>query len=624
MQVSFTPSPFGRPGGPVGRPSFNNIGAHIDLGPQKPQNILPQEQLFFNPSSTQSNKIFIGSENEVTTTTTSSPTTSEEIKTETPAPTTPKRSFPSFPIRGDSLSFKPKLDFSRKTKSTFKFGRQQKSQENVDSEEQDEIVTEQSDVASTEQSSTSQPETSSKKKFFVDLTGGRRLPRVKSNQLFNKRKRPDKERFRLKLAQLKATASTASEPEAVTEAVTEASETTPEPVEVTPVVKKFKNKLRKNPLTFFSKVPDVSFTNTLLKFRSRNKAFGAGKKQVVKDSAPEAEEAAPVTSTEAAAVLSVESELAEDEVEEKRTKSIPPRKASKAPLHSNIRVEFKKQVEEDESDRRGKFFIKPDGRKPRVKSNIRAKFAHRGQHFGGQHPAPASSEEETFDGASSQLDLTPFNKETDKEQEVEDINTEKREVDNNDAPSASPAITNEIIEAVETKPVTPQASHDLPLFPLQPVILNPRQSHREPVSPPERPPLPPAILKHINHITDIRSLPPLPPLFRNKKFRKKVKKVVTTPAPVTEEEVNDENVPTTTSSVSDSLLQQLVIGDNAAQSPSVTSQSSSNISDQVPQVSTPSQTPVSGSNKLSAFRALQQQVKKRDLESSSQLTQDLV
>merc|ERR1711902_293182 len=107
------------------------------------------------------------------------------------------------------------------------------------------------------------------------------------------------------------------------------------------------------------------------------------------------------------------------------------------------------------------------------------------------------------------------------------------------------------------------------------------------------------------------------------KFSKKVKKVVTTPAPVTEEEVNDENVPTTTSSVSDSLLQQLVIGDNAAQSPSVTSQSSSNISDQVPQVSTPSQTPVSGSNKLSAFRALQQQVKKRDLESSSQLTQDL-
>ena len=100
--------------------------------------------------------------------------------------------------------------------------------------------------------------------------------------------------------------------------------------------------------------------------------------------------------------------------------------------------------------------------------------------------------------------------------------------------------------------------------------------------------------------------------------------MVTTPAPVTEEEVNDENVPTTTSSVSDSLLQQLVIGDNAAQSPSVTSQSSSNISDQVPQVSTPSQTPVSGSNKLSAFRALQQQVKKRDLESSSQLTQDLV
>merc|ERR1719480_167954 len=81
--------------------------------------------------------------------------------------------------------------------------------------------------------------------FFVDLTGGRRLPRVKSNQLFNKRKRPDKERFRLKLAQLKATASTASQPEAVTEAVTVARETTPESVEGTPLVSKFKNKLRK-------------------------------------------------------------------------------------------------------------------------------------------------------------------------------------------------------------------------------------------------------------------------------------------------------------------------------------------------------------------------------------------
>ena len=630
LQVSFTPSPFGRPGGPVGRPSFNNIGAHIDLGPQKPQNILPQEQLFFNPSSTQSNKIFIGSENDVTTTT-SSPTTTEEIKTETPAPTTPKRSFPSFPIRGDSLSFKPKLDFSRKTKSTFKFGRQQESQENVNSEEQDEIVTEQSDVASTEQSSTSQPETSSKKRFFVDLTGGRRLPRVKSNQLFNKRKRPDKERFRLKLAQLKATASTAAEPEAVTEAVTEARETTPEPSEVTPIVKKFKNKLRKNPLTFFSKVPDVSFTNTLLKFRSRNKSFGAGKKQVVKDTAPETGddlEPTSVTTTEAAAnVLSVESELAEDEVEVKeKTKPIPPRKDSKAPLHSNIRVEFKKKVEEDdESERRGKFFIKPDGRKPRVKSNIRAKFAHRGQHFGGQqHTAPASSEEETFDGASSHLDLTPFNKETDEAPEVEDVNTEKREVNNNDAPGPSPAITNEIVDAAETKPVKPQASHNVPLFPLQPVILNPRQSHREPAPSPERPPLPPAILKHISHITDIRSLPPLPPLFRNKKFNKKVKKVVTTPATVTEELANDENVPTTTSSVSDSLLQQLVIGDDTAQSASVTSHSSSHNSDQDPQVSTPSQTPVSGSNKLSAFRALQQQVKKRDLESSSQLTKDLV
>merc|ERR1719422_2113459 len=218
-QVSFTsPNPFGGPGDRSGgRPSFNNIGAHIDLGPQKPQ--IPLDQSFFNPSSTVSNKIFIGSLDETTTPLTTEPSspstttgTVEEIKTEAPTVVTPKRNFPSFPIRGggDSLSFKPKLDFSRKTKSSFKFGRQPAEAQDHDGDEKEEKVTEQSDIASTVQSTTttSKPETSSKR-FFVDLTGGK-VPRVKSNLLFNKRKRPNKERFRLKLEKLQQKAATES------------------------------------------------------------------------------------------------------------------------------------------------------------------------------------------------------------------------------------------------------------------------------------------------------------------------------------------------------------------------------------------------------------------------------
>ena len=112
VQVSFTsPNPFG-PSPAGGRPSFNNIGAHIDLGPQK-----PADQLLFI-SSTVSNKIVIGSEEEPTTPLPSLPTRPAKIDFSS------GRNFPSFPIRGDGApSIKSKLDFSRRNKPTFKFAK---------------------------------------------------------------------------------------------------------------------------------------------------------------------------------------------------------------------------------------------------------------------------------------------------------------------------------------------------------------------------------------------------------------------------------------------------------------------------------------------------------------------
>ena len=577
--------------------------------------------MFFNPSTTVSNKIVIGAE-DVDLTTAAPPTTASSEDTATAAPAlapavTPQRNFPSFPIRGDTSDlFKPKLDFSRKTKSSFKFSRQP---ETPDVEEKEESVTEQSDIAPVTEQSVTEPETTSKR-FFVDLTGGR-SPRVKSNQLFNKRKRPDKERFRLKLAQLQATATTAAEPatatDPVTEEATEPGQTLPTSA---PAPNKFKIRNRKKPLTFFGKVPDVSFTNTLLKFRNRNKAFGGSKRTTTAAAITSQDntEADATTTETPASVLSVEAELAEEEEPQQKvtigTKFPTVRKANKAPANGNIRVEFKKQVD-TQTGARGKFFIKPDGRKPRVKSNIRAKFAHRGQHFG-QIPAAAedtapgaatSSEEETFDGASSQLDLTPFNKvtDTDKDQAAaEGVNTEKREVNNAEAPnkvSAAPALPAVAAPA--------QFSHELPLFPLQPVILNPRQQRTERPPPP---PLPAAILNHINHITDIRSLPPLPPLFRNKK--KQVSKVKKQEAPPSEEKVNEAHkdiiTPPATNPTS-SLLEQLVEGETSAAPPSPAPALSSSA------VAPASESPSSSvTNKLSAFRALQQQVEKKEAESS--------
>ena len=470
--------------------------------------------------------------------------------------------------------------------------------------EREDVVKEQSDITSTEQSTTSQPETSSKR-FFVDLTGGKQ-PRVKSNLLFNKRKfQGDKERFRKKLANLKAKASSppSTEPTSTTDSTTTTISITDVPTTSQETVTKFK--LRKKPLTFFRKVPDVSFTNALLKFKTRNKNKLLKNLKKPVDVVETTTEQQVDTTTASENLLSVETELEDDIQTNQASKpKLPPvRKASKAPANVNIRVEFKKKVEDEKSGIRGKFFINPDGRKPRVKSNIRAKFAHRGQHFGqpAQTETQESKEQETFDGASSQLDLTPF-KENIEESAEADI-TEKREVNIAEAPTAALvneiSDTNDIKEEIKSKSPPPalQFSHELPLFPLQPVILNPRQSHTT-----EKPPLPASIMKHINHITDIRSLPPLPPLF-NKRFSKKIAS-----------RKNKEPEKINEISTKNSLLEQLVVNENSQSAPAPVESVKSIKSESVSQLQSPSEPSIIGKNKLSAFRALQKQVEKKSEE----------
>ena len=611
FQVSFTsPSPFGH--GPAGRrPSFNNIGAHIDLGPTKPQKILNPESLLFI-SSTVSNKIVIGSEEEITTTAAPAPTETE--KTE-PAliDLSPGRNFPSFPIRGDdSPSIKPKLDFSRRNKATFKFGKSTPVNEEAE-EEREENVTEQNEFSSTAKqvptttTTTTPAETPSKNQFVVTKSQPRgKFPRVKSNLLFN---RKNKERFRLKLAQLsgrKSTTATATSTSSTTTSDPTLNPTSSPPADIPAPTKgslfspRKKFNLRKKQQSFF-KVPNVSITNSLLKFRNRAK-FNS-QTETEETDARETTVAGEV-STES--VLSVEAELEEEEERKPSVQLGDPvdhvRKAQQAPPNGNIRVEFKKKTAELTGNR-GRFFINPDGRKPRVKSNIRAHLANRGHHFAGQHQAEDSVE--TFDGASSQLDLTPFN-------------NIKREVDNAEAPGEVDVLSNhnQIIEPEPTKPVPTKPvptkpikpvkplTFALPLLPLEPVILNPRQASRSNNNN-KKPPLPPAILKHINHITDIRSLPPLPPNINLSLPKRPTKATPVLEARIFAEEAGARQGGQT------GLLDQIVVESPASPSP---------LREETPGQALPTApfTTAGAGNKLSAFRALQQQVERREEVNSSQ------
>jgi len=656
-QVSFTsPNPFG-PGGPSGRPSFNNIGAHIDLGPQKPQKILEPEQLFFI-SSTISNKIFIGAEEETTTPTpvlNDGGNTGIKIVNNFKSGT---RNFPSFPIRSGvsgAFPFKPKPDFSRRNKAPFRFGlnSDKKEQSKISAEENESDETTEEIVSTTESTTTTTTTTESAlPKLSIPLKKfNRKSPRVKSNLLFNRKNRPVKNRFAQKLSFSTTEITPSDKPEVAEQLETETeteipAEETPtessteaeEAVAQTQRTRKHRFQTR-NKFSPLSRVPNISATNSLLSKRKfRGRSFGNLRKEAPKEEIETVTEAhiedsaEEITTTEQSLeenILSVESELLDDAENEENDISIEeqavtekkkPRKkwpsvkkANRAPPNANIRVEFKKKTAAE--NKLTGFFVKPDGRKPRVKSNIRAKFAHRGQQFGHQHDNAANGfrhstkvEKETFDGASSQLDLTPF-------EVSEEDNTEKREVNIADAPF-SPALLNHIIHSKDEKHMDKQNSFPLPL---QPVILNPRQLRDQ------KPSLPPAILQHISHITNINSLPPLPSFTRTPKVsgaRKTKQKnhgqfsfSIKQPAGVKILEDNtsddkDEELQLTQQQPSNSpstLLEQIVTNTNE-NSQLLKSESLPNKSPKI--VEKP--TSPGFKNKLSAFRALQKQIEKSD------------
>jgi len=674
-QVSFTsPNPFG-PGGPSGRPSFNNIGAHIDLGPQKPQKILEPEQLFFI-SSTVSNKIFIGSEEETTTPSSVKKNEAKDKIIKVPDFKALNRNFPSFPIRGGAggFPFKPKPDFSRRNKSPFRFG---KNSENIETPEEVSEDAPVEEISSTEATTTTTTTTTESIKSQVKLSipikkFNRKSPRVKSNLLFNRKNRPVKNRFAQKLASSITFKPSTETPEDNKENIENDSPVTLAPVdesdfEATTETKtvdieqpakkpkhRFQNRKKFSPL---SRVPDVSITNGLLsKRRFRGRSFGRPEEEVkeeitetVTEDHTHKEEGEIVTISPVVKenILSVASELSDDteneeeqapiedasKIEKKRPRKKWPhvKKANRAPPNANIRVEFKKKseadIQEDKIKLKG-FFVKPDGRKPRVKSNIRAKFANRGQQFGHQHDNAANGfrhstkvEEETFDGASSQLDLTPFDG-------PEEDNTEKREVNIADAPF-SPALLNQILQK-DGDEKHMEKDHSFPL-PLQPVILNPRQSRNQ------KPSLPPAILQHISHITNIKSLPPLPSFTKAPKSKpvEQVKQKQPeqysfstkqpTEAKVLGDNTTDDNdrvlqlTPGQPSNSPSALLEQIVANTNENLQLSV--------SERLP-IKSPKliekPTESGFKNKLSAFRALQKQIEKSDESSDSKVNTDYI
>merc|ERR1719370_2522847 len=179
------------------------------------------------------------------------------------------------------------------------------------------------------------------------------------------------------------------------------------------------------------------------------------------------------------------------------------KKAKAAPPNGNIRVEFKKASAVAAEEGSKPTFVKPDGRKPRVKANIRTRKAHRGifgqpqletSVTGFHHSTKVTTNEEAFAEASSQLALAPPY--TGEEQEETEDNTEKREV--------NVASGLNVVDDVDVH-TKPDAQSFIHLPNLQPVILNSRQDRRS-----QGPPLPPDVLARIQHITDIHNLPPLP------------------------------------------------------------------------------------------------------------------
>ena len=413
------------------RPSFSNIGNNIDLGPRK--FLSPDQPVFV--TSTESNKIFIGASEETTV----------EQATST---TVGKKPFPSFPIRG---GLGPLTFPSRAKPGFFASKPLVENKQNVSAKIfETEITTEELELATTTPSS---PPTASRFKSPAALSSrfkpfNRFAASAKGsfNSFFN-RKRPGAQVETTEVQTETETEPTVTEnletdsqfdvtTEAILSPVTEnletiETDTRKDAEEITTQI----SSLRKSPFNFRPKLGLKTKTGGRIRPLNRE----------VKEPEPEYTTEGIVSSVDPvieqvteSSVLSVESELfleeellneipsgdSKDETQPEATgfRRFPGVQKARQPPNANVRVEFKKAPSQPEEQGK-KFFVKPDGRRPRVKSNIRARLANKGQFLFdksepiGFHHSTKVDEEFEFNG--------------DPELEHKD-NTEKREINPND------------------------------------------------------------------------------------------------------------------------------------------------------------------------------------------------
>ena len=412
------------------RPSFNNIGNDIDLGPKK--FLSPNGQVFV--TSTQSNKIFIGS--------------SEDPTPFSALPALDKRTFPSFPIRGKSGS----LSFPFRPKS-FPSSQPTAAAATVDdsAENKSQKVSEITPVTSP---STAKPTTRNNpfragNRNFKSLFNRKRGESSTKNSFKPIKADPTPESVADEAATEVFTTAvdaesqeTAATTESIARQTTETqSTTTRKRFSFNSGSRSFRGGFRGRGRKEGNKVSKTTTTTTTVRPRvakSTTEAFAPTITTLPPSPTPEVTESS---------VLSVETELEEDneidneilDIEEpkenprkgfRRFSGV--KKANRSPVNGNIRVEFKKapafneevlEESEEENDTPKKFFVKPDGRKPRVKSNIRARLAHKGR-FGVQESGSLTG----FRHSTKVHDLD-FNGDP----ELEHVdNTEKREISHAD------------------------------------------------------------------------------------------------------------------------------------------------------------------------------------------------
>ena len=429
------------------RPQFNNIGNHIDLGPKK---FFSGNSVFV--TSTESNKIFIGSQD--------SEEDFEDSKPEITAPAEEenKRQFPSFPSRGKlgalSFPFRPK-PFGATT-STAATSTSEQKQDNNNSFEVTPFTTAGPSPTTTTTSTTTQFEPTSATRFnpFAKNRG-------RFNNFFNRNRQPEQPSSSVEPVTDDNTNNVNSneEPEAFTteEANSPTTLSSQAPTESTTT-----NNNRRFPFNIRQNLLNFKPFNTNTRSRARTelvKETSAKTVEPQEEQTPEIITETPIASVsgllEEGSFEDVEeaNEIDESFEDESENDNAPNRfrinrpgigkkpagfkrfggvkKARQPPPNANIRVEFAKanieeSEEEDDSVPR-KFFVRPDGRKPRVKSNIRARLAHSGK------ISFQESGEVTGPSAPTGFGQTEFNEEESHdnnsfEEQDQEFNLEKRHI----------------------------------------------------------------------------------------------------------------------------------------------------------------------------------------------------